>query len=318
MPGAPSLTSSWVVTGMSNAPTGQVGAELGTVSNYLHSSGLSLPINPKRAIDSTLFEGGFTPMKLDGSPETLPVDQWLPTAARRYAQLGFKVGPLNGKIPLTAHGFKDFTTDLEKVQSWWQKYPGANIGATPSKGLVVLDIDPRNGGWDTWIELTQGHQMPATLTMLTGSHGLHYWFKLPYAGALRGTAGEGVDIKTHTGYLVMPPSVHPTTGQFYLVANWCSPAVLPTWLRAHVYKPVAQPVQARRVVAGDNNPGVGLVAAVEQARKGQRNSVLYWAACRAVEEGLELTAELTRSGQSIGLADAEIVRTLSNAMGRAA
>ncbi|EEW49124.1 bifunctional DNA primase/polymerase domain protein [Corynebacterium efficiens YS-314] len=289
---------------MINAPTVQAGALLGVVDNQHQCS------NPA---------GHNTPLKWDGSPETLPTNQWLPTAARRYAQLGFKVGPLNGKVPLTPNGFKDFTTDLAQVQAWWEKWPGANIGATPPKGMVVLDIDPRNGGWDTWVELG-GLEVPDTLMMLTGSHGLHYWFTLPYSGDVRGTAGEGVDVKTHTGYVVVPPSVHPTTGMHYLIAHWCTPVVLPTWLRAHVYKPLPKPVQARRVQLGES-PGAGLVATVEQAGEGQRNNVLHWAACRALEDGLDLTAELTTAAQSIGLSDMEIQRTLAsaaNTVGRAA
>lgn len=302
---------------MNNAPTVQAGAVSGMVDNHPQHTA---PLGHVPATDNPRLGDGLTPLQLDGTPENTRPELWLPTAAHRYARLGFKVGPLNGKVPLTPNGFKDFTTDLGQVLAWWSRWPGANIGATPPKGMVVLDIDPRNGGWDTWQRLNHGHHVPDTLMMLTGSHGLHYWFTLPHAGALRGTAGEGVDIKTHTGYLVMPPSVHPTTGWHYLIAHWCTPVVLPTWLRAHVYKPVPKPVQARRVGPGET-PGAGLVATVEQAGEGQRNNVLHWAACRALEDGLNLTAELTTAAQGIGLSDGEIQRTLSsaaNSVGRAA
>lgn len=289
---------------MNKAPTVQAGAVSGIVDHPQCSN----------------LAGHTTPLTLDGTPEALPTHLWLHTAAQRYARLGFKIGPLNGKVPMTPNGFKDFTTDLGQVTAWWERWPGANIGAAPPKGMVVLDIDPRNGGMDTWQRLNAGHHVPDTLMMLTGSHGLHYWFTLPHAGALRGTAGEGVDVKTHTGYLVMPPSIHPTTGWHYLIAHWCTPVELPTWLRAHVYKPVPKLVQARRVGPGES-PGAGLVATVEQAGEGQRNNVLHWAACRALEDGLNLTAELTTAAQSIGLTDMEIQRTLTSAahtVGRAA
>lgn len=289
---------------MNKAPTVQAGAVFEMVDHPQCSN----------------LAGPLTPLRLDGVPESLPTNLWLPTAAHRYARLGFKIGPLKGKVPLTPHGFKDFTTDLDQVRSWWEKWPGANIGATPPKGMVVLDLDPRNDGWETWQQLNAGHRVPDTLMMLTGSHGLHYWFTLPYAGDLRGTAGEGVDVKTHTGYLVMPPSVHPTTGGHYLIAHWCTPVELPTWLRAHIYKPVPKPVQAHWV-SPEGAPRAGLVATVEQAGEGQRNKVLYWAACRALEDGLDLTAELTCAAESIGLSNGEIQRTLSsaaNTVGRAA
>ena len=68
-------------------------------------------------------------------------------------------------------------TALDQIERWWTRWPTANIGARVFKGHVVVDIDPRNGGTDTWAELTDGHHLPTTLTTRTGSGGLHYWFK---------------------------------------------------------------------------------------------------------------------------------------------
>ena len=82
---------------MNKAPTVQAGAVSGIV-DHLQCSNLAEHI---------------TPLRLDGVSETLSTHLWLSTAAHRYARLGFKVGPLKGKIPLTPHGFKDFTNDLE-------------------------------------------------------------------------------------------------------------------------------------------------------------------------------------------------------------
>src|SRR5258708_4797649 len=48
-----------------------------------------------------------------------------------------------GKHPRTKHGFKDATTDPEKIKKWWGKWPDANIGiptGAPSR-LLILDID---------------------------------------------------------------------------------------------------------------------------------------------------------------------------------
>lgn len=129
---------------MNKAPTVQAGAVSGVVDQSQCSN----------------LAGQSIPLTLDRTPETLPTNLWLPTAAHRYARLGFKIGPLNGKVPMTPNGFKDFTTDLEQVTAWWERHPGANIGATPPKGMVVLDIDPRNGGCETWQQLNAGHRVP--------------------------------------------------------------------------------------------------------------------------------------------------------------
>jgi Bifunctional DNA primase/polymerase, N-terminal len=87
--------------------------------------------------------------------------------ARQYASsLGLRVLPFHtcvdgactcqrgracerpGKHPMTAHGVKDGTTNLDQIEKWWTDSPNANIGIAtcPESGLLVLDVDPRNGG----------------------------------------------------------------------------------------------------------------------------------------------------------------------------
>lgn len=224
---------------------------------------------------------------------------------------GFKVGPLNGKIPLTEHGHKDFSSNMDQVNSWWSKWPNANIGARVFAGHVVVDIDPRNGGDATWKELNHGRELPDTLTTRTGSGGLHLWYRLPHADMIKGSAGPGIDLKTEAGYLVMPGSYHPTTGGLYVCEKWATPAPLPRWLHRHVYKPKPQPVTILPSKSGKT--GTGLVKTVAEAQPGQRNQVLFWAACRNFEENLNITPELEEAARSIGLDDAEIQRTLRSA-----
>src|SRR5687767_4254972 len=62
---------------------------------------------------------------------------------------GKPVFPVKGKQqPLTPHGFKNATANPKIIRGWWRWKPEANI-AMPTgaaSGLVVLDVDPRNGG----------------------------------------------------------------------------------------------------------------------------------------------------------------------------
>ena len=53
-----------------------------------------------------------------------------------------------GKHPSTQHGVNDATTERDQIKHWWTASPNANIEiATGRKsGIIVLDIDPRNGG----------------------------------------------------------------------------------------------------------------------------------------------------------------------------
>jgi putative DNA primase/helicase len=54
-----------------------------------------------------------------------------------------------GKHPITQHGVNDATTDRNRIRNWWAESPDANIGiaAGSESGIIVLDIDPRNGGY---------------------------------------------------------------------------------------------------------------------------------------------------------------------------
>jgi len=65
------------------------------------------------------------------------------SAALDYAALGWPVLPIapRGKIPLTAHGLKDASTDREVIGEWWSRWPTANVGvATGKPGPTVIDL----------------------------------------------------------------------------------------------------------------------------------------------------------------------------------
>ena len=86
--------------------------------------------------------------------------------ALEYAPLGLRVVPMHtiedghcsceavsdcprpGKHPITRHGVNDATTDDEQIVKWWTEHPNANIGIAAGRAsrILVLDIDPRNGG----------------------------------------------------------------------------------------------------------------------------------------------------------------------------
>ena len=55
------------------------------------------------------------------------------------------------------------------------------------------------------------------------------------------------------------------------------------------------------------------MGAVAEAGEGQRNRVLFWAACRALEDGVDLEQELTDAAHAIGLDNTEIMATLNSA-----
>jgi hypothetical protein len=88
---------------------------------------------------------------------------------------------------------------------------------------------------------------------------------------------------------------------------------------------IARPAPDRQATASrpqdDESALAGLVRRVETAAEGERNDVLYWAACRCKERGMrpaEAEALLSPAGRKAGLPDIEIMRTVDSAMRRAA
>ena len=154
-------------------------------------------------------------MELNDRTEIEQTD--LLSAALEYAQLGYRVLPLEPrrKRPhkrLAPTGSKAATSDPAIIGAWWAQAPDASIGLVAG-GLLVMDIDPRNGG-DRGLERLSGlyGELPDTGPVARpGGGGLHIFFKGPEKkiGSSNGKIATGVDIKT-SGYVMVAPSV--TTG----------------------------------------------------------------------------------------------------------
>jgi hypothetical protein len=147
--------------------------------------------------------------------------------ALSYANRGKAVFPLlpRSKTPATPNGFKDATTNADAIRDWWHTAADYNIGLPTGavNDLVVLDIDPRNGGTD------EGLELPETTIVETSGGGKHYYFR----GSCRTAHGirKGVDLQGAGGYVVAPPSLHPG-GEVYRFVSKTPPAAIPSWLTA--------------------------------------------------------------------------------------
>src|SRR4051812_31897348 len=135
------------------------------------------------------------------------------------AKLGWPVLMLRprDKRPATKHGFKDATTDRGAVVRSWTLNPDANVGVATgdASGLVVVDVDPRNGGEAALHEWQGLHgDLPETLAADTGGGGVHFFFQLPEGGLPSRVLVPGIDVKADDGYAVVAPSKHPSGGMY--------------------------------------------------------------------------------------------------------
>ncbi|MCZ2340321.1 MAG: bifunctional DNA primase/polymerase [Bacteroidales bacterium] len=162
------------------------------------------------------------------------------------------------KRPLTTHGFKDASLDPARVTEWHARHPDCAWGTPTSAEYGVVDIDPRNGGIESWESLIRQHgPIPECPTVRTGGEGWHHVFQFP-TGTRCGKIAQGVDLKAEGWYVIVPPSrvwePHHSGPYRWIVRPWevdAPPA--PEWLLGSG-KPVSggkAPTLASNTVLGD-------------------------------------------------------------------
>ena len=162
-------------------------------------------------------------MKLDlGSRDT----------ALEYAERGWAVLPLlprkkDPHFDLAQRAYLSATTDQKLINFWFDYDEKINIGiACYQSGLVVFDIDYRNGG-----ELLP--EFEPTYTVQTGD-GLHLYYTADKSDVFKGKLFDGIDIKWK-GYVAAAPSIHPS-GATYKVIDDRNPVVVPESIREQAWK----------------------------------------------------------------------------------
>ncbi len=107
-------------------------------------------------------------------------------AALAMAERGWFVFPVLDRRPLTQRGYKDATTNPEQIRAWWDycqsAKPAIDLGRS---GLIVLDVDVKNGkpGMAELEKLLP--DLPETAAAETPSGGLHLYYQRPADWAAR-------------------------------------------------------------------------------------------------------------------------------------
>lgn len=249
------------------------------------------------------------------------------TAALWYARQGWPVHPLRprAKTPLLSGWPDHATTDHATIRRWWTDTPAANIGIAtgPGSGLLVLDLD----GPGT---LDQLPGPPPDAPNVATARGRHVYMAHPDGDMPTTRAGlwPGVDTRGRGGFIIAPPSVHPS-GHIYTwtVRPDTRLPPPPEWLVDRLTPPPAPPP---RPMAYKDPAGAGRYAAaalrreceaVAQAGPGARNAALNRAAhalgtlAGAGALAPEAIAEsLARAALAAGLDRRETERTIASGL----
>jgi hypothetical protein len=262
--------------------------------------------------------------------------------ALRYAHHGWEVLPLNGKDPswLGRGGVHNATNDLMQVARWWsgRRYRGANIGIHVPANMFVLDVDgpdrvPTGTGLQALAAVEAEHgPLPPTLTQISGSGGLHLFFRKPPGKLSKTGLPDGLDLKERGGLVVAAPSIHPDSRERYV---WCEHPIAdpPAWLVDMIVakpRPTSPPRSLAKIAAAGHNPHYVRAALDKElsdlaaAPNGRRNkklakvSVAVFEFAKGGHCGQQWAwDELTRIADVIGLEESEIKATLTHALDKA-
>ena len=214
----------------------------------------------------------MTPPTIDSQcgddSQTSPItEQVLRVAAR-----GWRLFPVvsRQKQPLVSDWQNQASNDETSLRFWLRRFPSCNWGVAtgPGSGVFALDVDGEEGLASLLTFERQGYKLPQTLTTLTG-RGSHLWLSWPTNGTVvRNSAGKlahGLDVRGEGGYVVIPPSVHPSGTPYDFADEQVPVAPPPEWLLERIAQSSSAP-DPRKVTAAQSQD--------DAIPEGQRNAAL--------------------------------------------
>jgi len=161
----------------------------------------------------------------------------------------------------------------KQVKSWWNKWSTAGIGIITGSisNLLVLDID-KEKGWKYVTETKRLGSEPPPIVR-TGGGGRHIYYKYPEnhkitIGARIGKGKYGLDFRGKGGYVIAPPSKHPS-GNRYCWDN-----------SIEGYKPIKPPNWLLKELKAGNNSEESVDDILDGVEEGRRNTSATKAAGR--------------------------------------
>jgi hypothetical protein len=250
-------------------------------------------------------------------------------AACTLGGMGYACFPCRpDKRPATPNGFKAAAGERGAIEELWRRYPGELVGVATGamSGASVLDIDAKHNTARQWWTEQRDRLLPARVHR-TRSGGLHVLYRhRPGLSCSVSRICHGVDVRADGGYVIWWPAA----GLPVLADAGLKP--WPDWLVVDAPAPSLPPPSiSRRALAArrdDLRPtlhrALGIIRTVADAPEGERNRLLFWAACRArdmvVEDeldhaaGVQVLEALRDAAADCGLTQREIDRTITSAM----
>lgn len=144
------------------------------------------------------------------------------------------------KSPYIKGGFNSSSIDEGQIREWWGKFPCAGIGIDCGKsGLLVLDLDVRDGkdGYNSFMSL--GISSEGALQSLTPSGGLHIIFT--GKSSSHADVKSVMDVRSTGAYFIAPPSwiieKDGSRTEYKKLGNWNKiPMLAPTDLEERINK----------------------------------------------------------------------------------
>jgi KaiC/GvpD/RAD55 family RecA-like ATPase len=150
-------------------------------------------------------------------------------AAHAYLDAGLRPIACEPRAKRAIVSWKEFQQRApthEEIDHWWTMWPDANIALVLGQGLMAVDLD----SFDARENLERaGVVLPSDAPVVATGKGAHVY--------LSGTSGDrvglvpGVDIRG-VGYVVAPPSIHPSGRAYVWVNDFKMPPPAPPSLLA--------------------------------------------------------------------------------------
>lgn len=225
-------------------------------------------------------------------------------ASLDYRRCGLSVIPLQVRDKKPLIDWKPYQkqpANEVELQRWFGNIPHniGIVGGAISGGLCIIDFDSMDA-YDWWIEQDMRRWlMPAVQT----AKGRHVYVRLKQWPGNKRDVERGIDIRGEGGYVVAPPSIHPSGWQYQWIMG--GEHVIPTFDSldsvglGYLLRPTPLPNVGRQSKS-DNDIPYSIVPFVRGGTFiGNRDRKAYWAAMECKNAGVPVSVAISAIGEGL-------------------